>query len=816
VRGKFFGSAGLIVVLVLLHATDSTATDLTLPVGGFVSVELVYSEAVFSNTLALVAPAVAIERSGCETEYVTGLSGVVLGSEKPSQRGCRVVLDADPSTDGVQPFSAGTKLEFNLCAQIDADPACEYVWSSDPAENPDSGTEHVHTTALYPADYPGHIFEMAWEDRPDAPPDFNDLIANIRIHLDSDGDGLWDDWEKFGIDTDADGTINLDLPNLLPVDLNGDGNTNGPNEKTSPTHKDVFLEIDYMDCAIAGGDCPSGDTHSHKPKKAAVDAVVKAFDDAGITLHVDLSNPIPHANTLSMGGGTYSTIKTDPANFGTHNPRRYAFHYAVFGHFLLPSSAAGAGEVGGNDFAVALGGSVIGQGDLDNDGLPDENVGTVQTQASVLMHELGHNLGLEHGGDEQTNSKPNYISIMNYMYHRGIGPTDPDGPGGPMEKRVDYSSSKLPTLDETDLEEQTGVGDGTDTAVYWCPDWTRTEGAGAGPIDWNCDGDNGLGGDKNLAIDISGDRACVRAGGSPWVLKATPSGDDVPLRGYFIADGPDRTCDTTKVDTDVQQRPVGDIQEDELTGHDDWANLKLDFQSNGQFQDDVYTDVIVDVGLRIESSPEANAGVDQTLECGAYSGATVVLDGRDSIDADSISGPNDDIVLFEWIEDLGLPSESPLGSGETLEVALPIGTHGITLRVTDSLGAEDLDEVVITVVDTTPPQISVDLSPATLWPPDHRLVDVSASVLAQDHCGPTAVVLISVTSSEPDNAPGLGDGDTNGDIQGAALGTVDFELQLRAERAGRGPGRSYTAVYHATDPSGNESSAAGSVEVPHH
>ena len=30
------------------------------------------------------------------------------------------------------------------------------------------------------------------------------------------------------------------------------------------------------------------------------------------------------------------------------------------------------------------------------------------------MHELGHNLGLEHGGRDPVNCKPNYLSIMSY------------------------------------------------------------------------------------------------------------------------------------------------------------------------------------------------------------------------------------------------------------------------------------------------------------------------------------------------------------------------------------------------------------------
>ena len=45
-------------------------------------------------------------------------------------------------------------------------------------------------------------------------------------------------------------------------------------------------------------------------------------------------------------------------------------------------------------------------GDVDRDGLPDENVGTIPQQAGTFMHELGHNLNLGHGGgDSGTSSR---------------------------------------------------------------------------------------------------------------------------------------------------------------------------------------------------------------------------------------------------------------------------------------------------------------------------------------------------------------------------------------------------------------------------
>src|SRR5207244_13364761 len=62
---------------------------------------------------------------------------------------------------------------------------------------------------------------------------------------------------------------------------------------------------------------------------------------------------------------------------------------------------------------------------------------------------------------------------------------------------------------------------------------------------------------------------------------------------------------------------------------------------------------------------------------------------------------------------------------------------------------------------------------------------------------------------------GPGSGHTTNDIQGAEVGTSDFDFFVRAERAGGGSGRVYTAQYTATDASGNAASASDVVTVPH-
>ena len=118
------------------------------------------------------------------------------------------------------------------------------------------------------------------------------------------------------------------------------------------------------------------------------------------------------------------------------------------------------------------------------------------------------------------------------------------------------------------------------------------------------------------------------------------------------------------------------------------------------------------------------------------------------------------------------------------------------------------------VRDTTPPVLHLSADPSQLWPPNHRMVPVKVSVDVKDDKDPQPVVtLAAVQSNEADN--GLGDGDTANDIQGAAIGTDDRDLLLRAERSGKGTGRVYTLTYQARDAAGNITNESVTVSVPH-
>lgn len=145
----------------------------------------------------------------------------------------------------------------------------------------------------------------------------------------------------------------------------------------------------------------------------------------------------------------------------------------------------------------------------------------------------------------------------------------------------------------------------------------------------------------------------------------------------------------------------------------------------------------------------------------------------------------------------------------------PLGTTTVTFTAKDDSGNSATGSMTVHVVDTTPPVVGFTLTPNVLWPPNHKMVTIRAAVTATDICDAApAVRLLSITSDEPDDAPGLGDGATVQDIQ-AAIGTGTRTFKLRAERAGELDGRVYTVTYTATDASGNTGTATTTVRVPH-
>ena len=139
--------------------------------------------------------------------------------------------------------------------------------------------------------------------------------------------------------------------------------------------------------------------------------------------------------------------------------------------------------------------------------------------------------------------------------------------------------------------------------------------------------------------------------------------------------------------------------------------------------------------------------------------------------------------------------------------------------------------------DTEPPVVGLTVTEATLWPPNHQMVDVGLGLTVVDDTDSDPVVVLTVESDEPDDAKGGGDGATTGDVElrlaggtltsapgaeavsvkGGAADLADAleSLLLRAERAGNGSGRTYRITVVATDAAGNETKAVADVVVPH-
>jgi len=233
---------------------------------------------------------------------------------------------------------------------------------------------------------------------------------------------------------------------------------------------------------------------------------------------------------------------------------------------------------------------------------------------------------------------------------------------------------------------------------------------------------------------------------------------------------------------------------------------------------------IVDVNLR----PVASAS-DQTVESTSQAGALVTLDGS-ATDADD---PAANLVYQWFVSDASVVLSNP--ASPTPTGLFPVGVTMATLTVADGRGGVDVHDALITVEDTRPPEVWCTTDQAALWPANHAMIPVRVYVGATDDCsapGDILPITVRVSSSEPDNASGNGDGNTNGDVHGfdgyAAPVNVTSSftydavnhrwggtVRLRAERAGGGAGRKYTIDVVAQDSHGNTAVTSCCVVVPH-
>lgn len=308
---------------------------------------------------------------------------------------------------------------------------------------------------------------------------------------------------------------------------------------------DLFVEVRYME-------------HDEKPwlapRAEALAKVRDVFAAAGYAVHFDAGDRYEgdddYAGTFNLSGGDNGVSYQGDVGWASPEPdcdtvvsacvpdtdgwaswsdanftkdyadhmlwegRERSFYYVLFANNASAPDASGRTMNAARSTVVTLGqfGSfdVVGVVDGTPRNLPqtaeEQTNKIVNYQAAALLHEMGHMFGFREGGDVQVQGKPNYFSVMSYVFmFPGLPTSDTDfqlryfnyqvfedlnfdcpevflsdlenGPlGDPASFHIDYSWGTADPIDEGDLAEWAGVG---------VAPWTDA----SGPIDWSCDGD---------------------------------------------------------------------------------------------------------------------------------------------------------------------------------------------------------------------------------------------------------------------------------------------------------------------------------------
>jgi Bacterial Ig-like domain (group 3) len=270
-------------------------------------------------------------------------------------------------------------------------------------------------------------------------------------------DGIPDEWKEKGVTIDPGGG---NPPQFIDL----------PHMGVSLDRPTVMVQLDWMKDA----------THNQALRQAAIDNGIKAFNEdpvtyrgatrSGITLIVDAG---PNS-TITPGGATWGALSraqvipwtkdllTGNRKEGFKLENFYTLlknNFVLTGRLPIFHYGVVAAEIANEDSTSGLTpgtklGFMVTLGDWEG------SIGSEHQQNGTFMHEFGHTLGLQHGGLDGGNYKPNYPSIMNYLFQME---------GVPLSNgtRVwDYSRDTEPELNEATLTEAGGVNLGSNASGY--------------------------------------------------------------------------------------------------------------------------------------------------------------------------------------------------------------------------------------------------------------------------------------------------------------------------------------------------------------
>ncbi|MGA4669399.1 hypothetical protein ACPCG0_06310 [Propionibacteriaceae bacterium Y1923] len=348
------------------------------------------------------------------------------------------------------------------------------------------------------------------------------VIEDRRVNLacDSACDGIPRAWKENGVTIDPGGGLAPQFINLPAMGVTLDR----PN---------VLVHMDRM------VDTDPASPRDQSLRQAAIDDVIRAFDQAprtyrgasrpGITLIVDAgpdstitpggatwgglsrSQQVPYSRYLltmnAAGDYIVTNALTLVRNEFVPTGRLPIFHYAIAGAYLARDVTTDP-DSDDTTSGLALGTKLAFMVTL---GSGPGGVGSQAQQTGTFMHELGHILGLDHGGEDEVNHKPNYPSVMNYAWQM----TGVLRNGSPA---WDYSRDTTLTLSEAGLTEATGINLGTNASgsgtSYRCRDTTYQQ-AALRPVDFSCNFNTSDGG---TGFDVNGDgeQGLLTGSSSDW------------------------------------------------------------------------------------------------------------------------------------------------------------------------------------------------------------------------------------------------------------------------------------------------------------
>ncbi len=250
----------------------------------------------------------------------------------------------------------------------------------------------------------------------------------------------------------------------------------------------------------------------------------------------------PKSPEPCLVGGVPGPFDNGPGGCNTENP-----------DFHVPSGVSGRAELPGGTLLVTM-------------GMWTEFVGRPFARAGTIFHELGHNLGLSHGGKPtlwgskpantttyfEPNCKPNYQSSMSYLFqvHGLFRDTDD-------EIHLDYSGTVLSPINEASTLNDAGA---LAPLPSYQPVWFAPFGSA-------------------LAMSLGAPQATRFCSGS----KFDPLFPPAPMARVHSASvsaeidwNGDKLSNTSLASQDVNFDNTVTGPPKQLNGYDDWANIRLD------------------------------------------------------------------------------------------------------------------------------------------------------------------------------------------------------------------------------------------------